>query len=69
MDARQEELEARIVALEYALEVLVNCLTDTNAIRPTKIAHLLEEAASQARSVACGRNVPAALKQLAAKLG
>lgn len=68
MGARQEELEARIVALEYALEVLVNCLTDANAIRPAKIAHLLEEAASQAKAATCGRSVPAALKHLSVKL-
>lgn len=53
MGARQEELAARIVALEYALEVLVNCMTDANAIRPAKIAHLLEEAASQAKTATC----------------
>ncbi len=69
MSDRQAELEARIVALEYALEVLVDSLTDTTAIRPAKIAELLTEAASQARSGSCSEGVPAALKRLATKLG
>ena len=69
MSDREEALEARIVALEYALEVLVNCLTDTTTIRPTKIANLLTEAAGQATAAPCSQGVPAALKQLAAKLG
>lgn len=69
MSDRQDALEARIVALEYALEVLVNCLTDTTTLRPGKIANLLTEAAAQAKTGPCSQGVPAALQQLAAKLG
>ncbi|MGU3540098.1 hypothetical protein [Methylobacterium sp. A54F] len=69
MVAKQAELEARIIALEYALEVLVNCLTDARAIRPTKIANLLTAAAPEAQSACGSPEVAAALKQLALKLG
>lgn len=69
MSDRQDALEARIVALEYALEVLVTCLTDTAAVRPGKVANMLTEAASQAKGSPCSQGVPAALKQLAVKLG
>ncbi|MGV7034754.1 hypothetical protein [Methylobacterium symbioticum] len=69
MSDRQDALEARIVALEYALEVLVDCLTDTTAIRPGKIANLLTEAVGDAKLRPCSPEVPTALKQLAAKLG
>ncbi|MGU3537420.1 hypothetical protein [Methylobacterium sp. A54F] len=69
MSARQAELEARIVALEYALEVLVDCLTDARAIQPAKIANLLTAAAPEARTACDDGTVAQALKQLALKLG
>ncbi|NEU14885.1 hypothetical protein G3T14_22780 [Methylobacterium sp. BTF04] len=67
MDDR-EHLEARIIALEYALEVLTDCLSDRNLIDPAKIARLFQTAADAPEAGRANPSVPRALTNFAKRL-
>jgi len=68
MEAKQQELEARIVAIEYALQVVVNCLSDREALDRAKLLRLLQAAAAEPNANVSNPNVPAALRNLADQL-
>ncbi|MBX9930191.1 MAG: hypothetical protein K2Y56_01410 [Methylobacterium sp.] len=68
MDAKQQELEARIVAIEYTLQVVVNCLSDRQSMDRQKVLRLLRTAAETPKAGASNPSVPAALIALAEHL-
>jgi len=68
METKQRELEARIVAIEYALQVIVNCLSDRESLDREKLLRLLRTAAEEPKAGASNPSVPAALSALAERL-
>ena len=68
METKQRELEARIVAIEHALQLIVNCLSDRESLDRGKLVRLLGSAADEAKGGASNSNVPAALRRLAEQL-
>ena len=56
MEAKQRELEARIVAIEYTLQVIINCLSDRQSLDREKVLRLLRTAAAEpgASASPCG---------------
>ncbi|GJE29160.1 hypothetical protein [Methylobacterium organophilum] len=68
MNGKQGDLEARIVAIEYALQVLIDCLGDRNAVDPAKIARLLTTAAGDPQAASSNIAVPRALNALAERI-
>lgn len=68
MESRQTELEGRIVALEYALQVLTDCLSDRKLVDSAKIARLLNHAADDPEVGRSNPCVPRALADLAKRL-
>ncbi|GEP07890.1 hypothetical protein [Methylobacterium oxalidis] len=68
MEAHTYDLEARIVAIEYALQVIVNCLSDRDALDREKLIRLLGGAAEEAKTTAAIRSVSTALQALAEQL-
>jgi hypothetical protein len=68
MEAKQRELEARIVAIEYTLQVIINCLSDRQSLDREKVLRLLRTAAAEPGAGASNPAVPAALKGLAERL-
>jgi hypothetical protein len=68
METKQQELEARIVAIEYALQVVVNCLSDRASLDRAKLLRLLHAAAAESNANASNSSVPAALTSLANRL-
>ncbi|WP_336492540.1 hypothetical protein [Methylobacterium nigriterrae] len=68
METKQRELEARIVAIEYALQVIVNCLSDRESLDREKLLRLLRTASEEPRAGASNPSVPAALGALAERL-
>jgi hypothetical protein len=68
METKQRELEARIVAIEYTLQVIVNCLSDRQSLDRGKVLRLLRTAAEEPEARASNSAVPAALVGLAERL-
>lgn len=68
METKQQELEARIVAIEYALQVVVNCLSDRESLDRAKLLRLLHTAAAEPNASASNASVPAALRSLVDRL-
>lgn len=68
MSDERELLEARIVALEYALEVLTDCLSDQKLVDPAKIARLFQNAADDPEAGRANPAIPRALTNLAKRL-
>jgi hypothetical protein len=68
METKQQELEARIVAIEYALKVVVNCLSDRESLDRAKLLRLLHTAAMDPNANASNASIPAALMNLADQL-
>lgn len=68
MDAKQQELEARIVAIEYTLQVIVNCLSDRQSMDRQKVLRLLRTAAETPEAGGSNPAIPAALIALAEHL-
>ena len=68
METKQQELEARIVAIEYALQVIVNCLSDRQSLDREKVLRLLRTAAETPDAGASNCAIPAALVGLAERL-
>lgn len=68
MDAKQQELEARIVAIEYTLQVIVNCLSDRQSMDRGKVLRLLRTAADAPEAGVSNHAIPAALRGLAERL-
>jgi len=68
METKQQELEARIIAIEYTLKVVVNCLSDRESLDRAKLLRLLHTAATEPNANASNASVPAALRNLADQL-
>ncbi|GJE41315.1 hypothetical protein [Methylobacterium soli] len=68
MEVKQQELEARIVAIEHTLQVIVNCLSDRQSLDRGKLVNLLGAAADEAKGNASNAGIPAALRRLAEQL-
>ncbi|AWN43317.1 hypothetical protein [Methylobacterium durans] len=68
METKQRELEARIIAIEYSLQVIVNCLSDRDSLDRGKLLRLLRSAAEEPNAGASNPSVPAALVGLAERL-
>ena len=68
MEVKQQELEARIVAIEHALQLIVNCLSDRQSLDRGKLIRLLGSAADEAKDQASNMDVPTALRSLAERL-
>ena len=68
METKQRELEARIVAIEHALQLIVNCLSDRQSLDRGKLVNLLGSAADEAKGNAENAGVPTALRRLAERL-
>ncbi|GEP06545.1 hypothetical protein [Methylobacterium oxalidis] len=68
METKQRELEARIIAIEYSLQVIVNCLSDRDSLDRGKLLRLLRSAAEEPAAGASNASVPAALVGLAERL-
>jgi hypothetical protein len=68
METKQRELEARIVAIEHALQLIVNCLADRESLDRGKLVNLLGAAADEAKGNASNTGVPTALRKLAEQL-
>ena len=68
METKQRELEARIVAIEYTLQVIVKCLSDRQSLDRGKVLRLLRTAAEEPGAGASNSAVPAALVGLAERL-
>jgi hypothetical protein len=68
MDAKQQELEARIVAIEYTLKVIVNCLSDRQSMDRQKVLRLLRTAAEAPEAGESNPAIPVALNSLAEHL-
>ncbi|MDR7040267.1 hypothetical protein J2X36_005049 [Methylobacterium sp. BE186] len=64
IELKQQELEARISALEYALQVLINGLTDRDSLDRERVIRLLEAAAKGPDAAASNPGVPAARIEL-----
>jgi hypothetical protein len=68
MEAKQQELEARIVAIEHTLQLIVNCLSDRQSLDRGKLIRLLQDAADEAKGHASNTGVPSALRKIAEQL-
>jgi hypothetical protein len=68
METKQQELEDRIVAIEYTLQVIVNCLSDRQSLDRGKVLQLLQTAAQEPAAGAMNGAIPAALRDLAERL-
>ncbi|MDR7037419.1 hypothetical protein J2X36_002166 [Methylobacterium sp. BE186] len=68
MEMKQRELEARLIAIEYALENIVKCLSAPGALDREKVIRLLREATKDARAAASNSGVPTALDELSRRL-
>ncbi len=68
MEVKQQELEARIVAIEHTLQLIVNCLSDRQSLDRAKLVRLLGNAADEAKGHASNAGVPNALRKLAEQL-
>ena len=68
MEMKQRELEARIVAIEHTLQLIVNCLSDRESLDRGKLVNLLGTAADEAKANASNSGVPTALRRLAERL-
>ena len=68
MEMKQQELEARIVAIEHTLQLIVNCLSDRQSLDRGKLVNLLGAAADEAKGSASNSGVPTALRRLAESL-
>ncbi|AWN40275.1 hypothetical protein [Methylobacterium durans] len=68
MEMKQRELEARIVAIEHALQVIVNCLSDRQSLDRGKLVYLLGAAADEPNAGLSNAGVPRALRRLAESL-
>ncbi|KAB1068485.1 hypothetical protein [Methylobacterium planeticum] len=68
MEMKQQELEARIVAIEHTLQLIVNCLSDRQSLDRAKLVRLLGSAADEAKGHASNASVPSALRKLAEQL-
>lgn len=68
MSDERQYLEARIVALEYAFEVLTDCLSDRKLVDPAKIARLFQNAANDPETGRRNPDIPRALTSLGERL-
>ena len=65
MEVKQRDLEARIVAIEYTLQMIVNCLSDRQSLDRGKLVNLLGAAAEESKADQSNSGVPKALRRLA----
>ena len=65
MEVKQRDLEARIVAIEYTLQMIVNCLSDRQSLDRGKLVNLLGAAAEEPKAGQSNSDVPKALRRLA----
>jgi hypothetical protein len=68
MEMKQRELEARIIAIEHALQLVVNCLSDRSSLDREKLVRLLGVAAEEPSARVSNSGVPKALRALAERL-
>ncbi|MCJ2081779.1 hypothetical protein [Methylobacterium sp. J-090] len=64
MRASTEKMEARIIALEYLVSVLIDCLSDKSIVDGVKISRLLQSAAQDPESARHNPEVPRSLMDL-----
>lgn len=62
--ASVEKMEARIIALEYLVNILIDCLSDKGVVDGAKISRLLQSAAEDPRSASSNLEVPRSLMDL-----
>lgn len=65
MSASTEKMEARIIALEYLVNILIDCLNDKKVVDGAKISRLLQNAAQDPSSARHNPEVPVSLTALA----
>lgn len=68
MQADDKNLEARIVALEYLINVLMDCMIDKDLIDGLKVSRLLSNAASDPESARSNKEVPRCLIELSKRI-
>lgn len=65
MNASTENMQARIIALEYLVHILIDCLNDKDLVDGAKISRLLRNAAQDPGSARHNSEVPRSLMALA----